>query len=233
MSPTGITEADPVIPSAGAGAGRADTVTRVRVFAALFAALLLAGCGAGGGAQQYGGFSFVSPGGLSELSYPPVDRGTIDDLSGPDLTGDGEIHLSDYPGKVMVLNVWGSWCGPCRGEADSLNLAATLTADKGVQFLGIDVKDTRDDGAAFHTSKQVPYPSIFDPSMRTLLSLRGFPTSSIPSTIILDRQHRVAHIFLRVVTTGELVQITSDLAAEPADPTAPPPAATATSVSGP
>ena len=216
MSPTGSTDAGPVIHSAGPG--RADTVTRTRVVAALFAALLLAGCGDGG--LQYGGFNFVSPGGLSELSYPPADRGTIDDLSGPDLTGDGEIYLSDYPGKVMVLNVWGSWCGPCRGEADSLNLAATLTADKGVQFLGIDVKDTRDDGAAFHTSRRVPYPSIFDPSMRTLLSLRGFPTSSIPSTIILDRQHRVAHIFLRVVTTGELVQITSDLAAEPAAPPA-------------
>ena len=205
---------------------------RLRAGAALLAALLLAGCGAGDGALRSGGFSFVSPGGQTELSYPPTERGTIDDLSGPDLTGDGEIHLSDYPGKVMVLNIWGSWCGPCRGEADSLNLAATLTVDKGVQFLGINVKDTRADGAAFHASKQVPYPSIFDPSMRTLLSLRGFPTSSIPSTIILDRQHRVAHIFLRVVATGELIQITSDLAAEPTDPTAPPAAVTATSVSG-
>ena len=189
-------------------------VRQVQVALLVLAAVLLAGC-TGSGLERYGGFTFVSPGGQTELTYPAGERGSIDDLSGPDLTGEGTIALSDYPDTVIVLNVWGSWCGPCRAEADSLNLAATLTADKGVQFLGINVKDIRDAGADFHRAKQVPYPSIFDPSMRTLLSIRGFPTSSIPSTIILDREHRVARIFLRVVTTGELVNAVTDLAAEP------------------
>jgi len=186
----------------------------------LLGALLLAGCSSG--LERYTGFSFVSPGGQTDIAYPVEQRGTIDNLSGPDITSDGTISLSDFPGKVIVLNVWGSWCGPCRAEADSLSLAATLTADKGVQFIGINVKDTREAGADFHLAKKVPYPSIFDPSMRTLLSIRGFPTSSIPSTIILDRERRVARIFLRVVVTGELVTAVTELADEAPGETAAP-----------
>ncbi len=70
-------------------------------------------------------------------------------------------------------------------------------------------------------AKQVPYPSIFDPSMRTLLAVRGYPTSAIPSTLVLDRQRRVAYIFLRVVTADELIAVVGAVAAEPAtDPAA-------------
>jgi thiol-disulfide isomerase/thioredoxin len=204
--------------------------TGPRVTAAALLLTVLAGCSGGGGLERYGGFTFVSPGGQSELTYPAAERGTIGDLSGPDLTSDGTINLSDYAGKVMVINVWGSWCGPCRAEADSLSLAATLTADKGVQFLGIDVRDTREAGADFQASRKVPYPSIFDPSMRTLLSISGYPTSSIPSTIVLDRDHRVAHIYLRVIQTGELVQTATDLAQETADSTTGSPSLTPSTV---
>ena len=99
-----------------------------------------------------------------------------------------------------MLNFWGSWCGPCRAEAPDLEEAATALAPQGVQFLGVNVKDTREAGADFLASKQVSYPSIYDPSMRTLLSIAGFPTGSIPSTIVIDRQGRVAHIWLGQIT---------------------------------
>lgn len=85
-----------------------------------------------------------------------------------------------------------------------------------MQFIGIDVRDTRAGGRDFHTSFDVPYPSIFDPSMRTLLSLRGFPTSSIPSTIVLDREHRVAQIWLRRITATELTATVRAIATEAA-----------------
>ena len=194
----------------------------IRLGAGLLIAALLAvtGCSGGSNLAEYGGFTFTSPGGQSEFSYPAGERGAIGDLTGPDLAGDGEIKLSDYPGKVIVLNVWGSWCAPCRAETDDLTDAATRTADLPVQFLGIDVKDTRDGGRDFHTSQRVPYPSIFDPGMRTLLSIRGFPTSSIPATIILDRDHRVARIYLRVIYREEIIQAVTDLAAETPDDTA-------------
>jgi thiol-disulfide isomerase/thioredoxin len=77
----------------------------------------MAGCGTGRDAVASGGtFDFVSPGGKTRLFYdPPQSRGTIGALSGPDLMTEGKTTaVSDYPGKVEVLNLWGSWCGPCR-----------------------------------------------------------------------------------------------------------------------
>lgn len=199
----------------------ASIVRRIRAFTGallavlLIALLLLTGCSTGNDAAVYGGsFTFVSPGGKIEFSYPPADRGTVGDLSGPNLTGDGTIALSQYKSSVVVLNFWGSWCAPCRSEAEGLNAAASQLADKGVQFLGVDVQDSRQAGADFHASKEVPYPSIFDPTMRTLLSLRGFPTSSMPVTIVLDRQHRVAHIWLTEVNMQQVLTVVSAIAAE-------------------
>lgn len=197
-----------------------DRVRRVTALLLTVSAVLaLAGCSSG--RDTYGGFSFVSPGGRTDFAYPIGQRGVVEDLSGPDVTSQDTLALSDWAGQVLVINVWGSWCGPCRAEADDLNRAATALADQGVQFLGINVRDTRDGAADFMAAKQVPYPSIFDPSMRTLLAVRGYPTSAIPSTLVLDRQRRVAYIFLRVVTAEELIAVAGQVATEPTtDPAA-------------
>ena len=140
------------------------------------------------------------PRGQTELSYPAGQRGSIGDLSGPDLTGEGTISLSDYPDTIIVLNVWGSWCGPCRGEVDSLNLAATLTADKGAQFLGINVKDTREAGADFHAPGRCRTRRSSTRRCGPCCPSAASRPAPSPSTIILDREHKVARIFLRVVT---------------------------------
>jgi thiol-disulfide isomerase/thioredoxin len=179
-------------------------------------ALLLTGCSTGNDAAVYGGsFTFVSPGGQTEFSYPAADRGTVANLSGENVAGDGTISLSDYAGQVVVLNFWGSWCGPCRAEAPALEQAAAALAPTGVQFLGVNVKDTRDAGADFLKSKNVSYPSIYDPSMRTMLSIRGLPTSGLPFTFVIDREGRVAHIWIgQLYDAAPLVDAASTIAAE-------------------
>ena len=85
-----------------------------------------------------------------------------------------------------------------------------------MQFLGVNVKDTRDAGADFLKSKNVSYPSIYDPSMRTMLAFGGrYPTTVIPSTIVLDREHRVAAVFLRELLAEDLQPVVQRLTAEP------------------
>lgn len=171
----------------------------------LLAVLFAAGCSTGNDATVYGGsFTFTSPGGKTEFSYPAADRKQIGALSGPDLTGKQTIDVAAYRGKVVVLNFWGSWCAPCRAEAGDLEYSWQTYRPQSVQFVGIDVKDTASDALAFTTGKKISYPSIFDPSMRTLLSVRGLPTTAIPGTLVLDKQGRVAHIWLHSITQADL-----------------------------
>ena len=182
------------------------------------AVLLLAGCATGTDAVARGGsFEFVTPGGKTDIFYdPPATRGVVAGLSGESLTEPGTtVSLQRYRGQVVVLNVWGSWCGPCRAEADDLVQVATATADQGVQFIGIDVRDSRQAGADFARDFGLTYPSIFDPPGRTLLALKGIPRSVVPLTIVLDRQHRVAAVFLHAVHAQDLQPIVERISREP------------------
>lgn len=187
------------------------------LMALLAAALLLSGCTSGddASAPQGGTFELVTPGGKIEFDYPPDQRKPLGEISGPAVAGDQRIALTDYPDTVIVLNFWGSWCGPCRAEADDLTTAANDLKAKGVQFVGINVKDTKSDAADFESSHATPYPSMYDQQMRVLLSIRGYPVTSVPSTIVLDRQHRVAHIWLQDFSSpAPLVAVAARVAAE-------------------
>ncbi|BAH55793.1 Thiol-disulfide oxidoreductase ResA [Rhodococcus sp. T7] len=197
---------------------------RARLLAVLavgMAAVLgAAGCASGSDAVAQGGtFDFVAPGGQTDILYdPPESRGKVGPLSGPDLMADGRaVSLSDYAGQVVVINLWGQWCAPCRSEADDLEQAYEATKDLGVQFLGINVRDPqRDKAQDFVIDNRMSYPSIYDPPMRTLIALGGsYPTSVIPSTLVLDRQHRVAAVFLRALLAEDLLPVIERLAAQP------------------
>ncbi len=179
--------------------------------------VLLTGCATGTDAVARGGtFEFVSPGGKTDIFYdPPERRGTVGDLSGEGLTEPGTtVSLAHYAGRAVVLNIWGSWCGPCRAEAADLVRVAATAASQGVQFIGIDVRDSRSAGADFARDFGLTYPSIFDPPGRTLFALRGIPRSVVPLTVVLDRRHRVAAVFLRAVTAPDLLPTVQRVAGE-------------------
>ncbi len=112
----------------------------------------------------------------------------------------------------------GSWCAPCRTETPELETVYTEYRDRGgVQFLGIDVRDNRDTARDFVTDRNVQYPSIFDPpSLRSLITLgRNYPTSVVPTTMVLDRQHRVAAVYLMALLAEDLRPLLDRLTTEP------------------
>ena len=180
---------------------------------------LLTGCATGDDAVAQGGtFEFVAPGGKTDIFYdPPESRGRPGKITGPDLTDATKtISLDDYAGKVVVINVWGQWCGPCRSEITELQKVYDATRTDGVAFLGIDVRDDNRDAAIdFVVDRKVTFPSIYDPPMRTMIAFGGrYPTTVIPSTVVLDRQHRVAAVFLRELLAQDLQPVVQRLAAE-------------------
>ncbi|MGF2951499.1 TlpA disulfide reductase family protein [Mycobacterium sp. THU-M116] len=193
---------------------------RLAVAAALVAALL-AGCTGRDAVAQGGTFEFVSPGGKTDIYYdPPSSRGRPGPLSGPDLADPTRtLSLQDFPDRVVVVNVWGQWCGPCRAEVAQLQRVDDATRSAGVSFLGIDVRDnSRRAALDFVDDRHVTYPSIYDPAMRTLIAFGGkYPTTVIPSTLVLDRRHRVAAVFLRELLAEDLQPVVERVARESPD----------------
>jgi len=180
-------------------------------------AALVAGCSSGKDAVATGTeFNFVSPGGKTDITYEGDDRQRIAELSGEDLMAEGkQLKLSSYRGKVVVLNLWGAWCPPCRAEAPQLEKVWDTTKEEGVQVLGINLRD--DDRSApqdFIRDSRLTYPSIYDPPGRSLLALKGYPRAAVPSTIVLDKQHRVAAVYLRDLLAEDLIPVVERLAEE-------------------
>jgi thiol-disulfide isomerase/thioredoxin len=160
-----------------------------------------------------GDFQLVAPGGQTRIRYEAAERKTLKGLTGPSLLEpDKQVSLSDFSGKPVVISIWGSWCPPCRTEAPEIQ----KIQDAGVaHVLGLDVKETSPDhGRDFMVDRKLTYPSIYDASGRSLLVFRGLPPNTVPSTFVLDKQHRVAAVFLEGVLASDLEPIITELAAE-------------------
>ncbi|MFC3849228.1 TlpA disulfide reductase family protein [Corynebacterium hansenii] len=171
----------------------------------------LAACGdetVGHDAVAIGGtFEFVSPGGQTVIEYAPEDRKPVADVYGDSLMEDGkQIRLSDFKGQMVVLNAWGQWCAPCRSESDDLQVVHEKMREANVgTVLGINVRDhVKSAPRDFVKDNGLAYPSIYDPPFVNAGSLGGIPASVIPTTIVLDREHRPAVVFLKEINESEL-----------------------------
>nr|WP_202926937.1 TlpA disulfide reductase family protein [Gordonia desulfuricans] len=191
--------------------------------AVLAAVVALSGCSTGNDAVSQGDtFQFVSPGGKTVITYEPDGRKQIAEVSGEDLVTGQPLSIDDprFANKIVVINVWGSWCGPCRGEAAALEEVYEKYKADGVEFLGINLRDDRQSAQDFVSDRKVGFPSIYDFPGASLAALTT-PTSVVPTTIVLDRQHRPAAVFLKSVTADELGAEVARVVAETPEPSAP------------
>ena len=146
----------------------------------------------------------------------PDERADAVVLAGPKLGG-GTLDLAAYKGKVVLLNVWGSWCSPCRKEGPYLQAAWDQTRAKGdVQFLGLNTKqDSQDAAAAFERRFGITYPSFYDPDGSLLLTFRKtIPPQAIPSTLVFDKQGRLAARIIGPGSRGNFVELIDQIRAE-------------------
>ncbi len=181
-----------------------------RLVAAAAAALSLIGCSSAPGASD--GLGFTAGDGTVTL-VPVVDRQEAPVLAGTTLSGD-EVSTADFAGTPIVVNVWGSWCAPCRAEAPHLVEAAEQLGDRAA-LLGLNTRDLDAAPAlAFERAFDITYPSIFDPDGELLLGFGQLPPKAIPSTVVIDADGRVAARVLGQVDAKTLVGIVGDVEAD-------------------
>jgi thiol-disulfide isomerase/thioredoxin len=135
-------------------------------------------------------------------------------LSGTTLQG-APWKVADAADKVLVLNVWGSWCGPCVAEMPHLQQvwSQMSTAGRPVQFMGINYRDGAETAKAFLRANKVTYPSLEDDGGRTLLALRG-KANTTPTTLVLDRRGRIAARVSGPVSAATLSGLVKDVLGE-------------------
>ncbi len=146
------------------------------------------------------------------------DRDPAVTYEGDTLDGD-PLSFQDLRGEVVVVNVWGSWCGPCRKEAPWVVGAAADLGDR-VKFVGINVRDGSPAQAqAFERNFGVEFPSVYSPDGAALLAFPGvLGPRTIPAFVILDRDGRVAASIVGPLPSQQtLVDLTQDVVDEARD----------------
>lgn len=183
------------------------------IVALVLATVVLAGCSSQpqSGAPDKG---YISGDGTVTL-MAATDRKDPVSFAGSTLEGE-PFDVADHLGEVVVVNVWGSWCPPCIAEAPALERVWEQTRSQDVQFVGVNTRDQTAAARAHERRFEISYPSIDDDSGRVLLAFRGtLPPVAIPSTVVLDRQGRVAARVLGRVSAATLRGMVDDVLAEP------------------
>ena len=171
----------------------------------------LAACGESSADQ---GQSFASGDGIIE-QVTPAERKVLPSITGGLLQG-GTYDSRDLGGMIVVYNVWGSWCAPCREEAPELRKVAKQTRAEGVRFIGINVRDNDASALAFERRYDITYPSIRTADSQEALLAFGsqLPPSAVPSTMVVDREGRLAARVIGKTSYGTLSALVEDVVAE-------------------
>jgi peroxiredoxin len=181
-----------------------------------FAAVLTACTGkdAVANGPQSGDQGYVSGNGTVQV-FDADRRVPAPNIEGQSLAG-GVINTRDFSGQVVVLNIWGEWCPPCRTEQPKLNAVFAATHTRGVAFLGVDIRDNDAAARAFLRTHDVPYPSIVDKDTSIALDFEPRLPANPPMTVIIDRSGRVAAKILGPAAKGVLQPLVEQFAAETA-----------------
>jgi thiol-disulfide isomerase/thioredoxin len=173
------------------------------VVALVLAALTSSGCGRDVPASLQVGVTTIDA----------VDREPMPELSGSALDG-SSVDLSTMRGKVVVLNSWASWCAPCKEEIPSFVKLSEASDPAEVVVVGLNVSDDSTAAKAFVGQYGMGYPNIVDSSAGLLAKIPGVPPKSLPSTVVIDRQGRIAARVIGAADSDELGRIVASVSAE-------------------
>jgi len=167
--------------------------------------ILLSGCSNGGASKAEESF-IAGSGAVTKIAQS--DRIAAPTISGMTLNG---TQFTLTQGKVAVVNVWASWCSPCRAEEPTLSALAKKYVD--VQFVGILTRDNPVNAEAFTRTRKTPYPTLIDDSI--LIGFRkSLPANAIPTTVVLDKNGKVAARISGSVTVASLSQLIDEVSGE-------------------
>ncbi len=186
-----------------------------RLLGGVLVALLLSSCAAAPECDRIPGVR------LGVCPLPVADRQPAPDVTLPVLPSDAglasgvsELSLADLEGRVVIVNFWASWCGPCRIEQPDLNAVHALLPDAEVILIGVNIEDTEANALAHLAEFDVPYLSLFDPVNELAGRFSGIGARTIPTTLFLDTEGRVAARLLGLTDTREIAALAGAVAGD-------------------